>query len=200
MILLPLIYTEALPPAVIATILVAPLPPRAVASIPPRRAAKAARVINLSQLKAPASIPQRIYEGQDNEKVIYDDFRSNTPEEQGNPLTNIIGSSAAPIPKAPATETKRIRVGTMEEASLLNKVLPEYPAIAKTARISGTIVLRAIIAADGSVRQLEYVSGPPLLMKAALDAVRQWRYKPLLLDGAPVEVDTTISVVFRLGN
>jgi protein TonB len=60
-------------------------------------------------------------------------------------------------------------------------------------------VLHAIIGKDGSVQNLEYVNGPPLLMKAAMDAIKQWRYKPTMLNGEPVEVDTTISVVFSLG-
>jgi len=61
------------------------------------------------------------------------------------------------------------------------------------------VVLHAIIAKDGTIQQLEYVSGPPLLMRAAMDAVREWRYKPTLLNGDAVEVDTTIQVVFTLG-
>ena len=74
-----------------------------------------------------------------------------------------------------------------------------YPALAKTAHVSGTVVLHAIIAKDGSIQELQFVSGPPLLMKAAMDAVREWRYRPTLLNGEPVEVDTTIDVVFTLG-
>jgi protein TonB len=61
------------------------------------------------------------------------------------------------------------------------------------------VVLHAVISKDGSVEDLQYVSGPPLLMKAAMDAVRQWRYQPTQLNGEPVEVDTTVSVVFTLG-
>jgi protein TonB len=66
--------------------------------------------------------------------------------------------------------------------------------------VSGTVVLSAIIARDGTVRALAYVSGPALLIKPATDAVRQWRYRPTLLDGSAVEVETTIDVVFSLGN
>jgi TonB family protein len=77
--------------------------------------------------------------------------------------------------------------------------MPVYPPIAKQAHISGTIVLHCIIGKDGSVQQLEFVSGPPLLMKSAMDAVRQWTYQPTSLNGKPVEVDTTVSVVFTLG-
>ena len=88
----------------------------------------------------------------------------------------------------------------MEAASLINRVLPQYPEIAQVAHVSGTVVLRAIIARDGTVQELEYVSGPALLIKPAMDAVQRWRYRPTLLNGKPVEVETTIDVVFSLGN
>jgi protein TonB len=73
-----------------------------------------------------------------------------------------------------------------------------YPPLARQTRISGTVRLHAIIGKDGSVQQLEVLSGHPLLVQAALDAVRQWRYRPTLLNGEPVEVDTTIDVIFSL--
>jgi protein TonB len=82
---------------------------------------------------------------------------------------------------------------------MIRQVQPVYPQIAKTAHVSGTVLLHAIISKDGSVQELQYVSGPPLLMKAAMDAVREWRYQPTLLNGEPVEVETTISVIFSLG-
>jgi protein TonB len=87
----------------------------------------------------------------------------------------------------------------VQAASLVHQVLPVYPQIAKTAHVSGTVILHAIIGKDGTVQNLEYISGPPLLMKNAMDAVSQWRYRPTMLNGEPVEVDTTISVVFSLG-
>jgi protein TonB len=90
--------------------------------------------------------------------------------------------------------------GAVIAANLIRQVTPVYPPIAKTAHISGTVVLHAIISKDGTIEQLEYISGPPLLMKNAMDAVRQWRYRPTMLNGEPVEVDTTVSVVFTLGS
>lgn len=105
-------------------------------------------------------------------------------------------STQTPAAEQPA----RIRVGgNVMAAKLAHQVLPIYPEIAKTAHISGTVVLHAIVGKDGSVRQLQFVSGPPLLMRSAMDAVRQWQYEPTLLNGEPVEVDTTVSVVFTLG-
>ena len=73
-----------------------------------------------------------------------------------------------------------------------------YPPLARQTRINGTVRLHAIIAKDGSIQQLEVISGHPLLQQSALDAVRQWRYQPTLLNGEPVEVDTTIDVIFTL--
>ena len=87
----------------------------------------------------------------------------------------------------------------MQAAKIINQVTPVYPEIAKTAHIQGTVVLHAIIGKDGTVTQLQFISGPPLLMRSAMDAVREWRYQPTLLNGDPVEVDTTISVVFTFG-
>jgi TonB family protein len=95
----------------------------------------------------------------------------------------------------------RIRVGgNVASANLINQVMPVYPEVAKTAHISGTVMLHAVISKDGSIETLEFISGPPLLMKSAMDAVRQWRYKPTTLNGRAVEVDTTISVVYTLEN
>ena len=82
----------------------------------------------------------------------------------------------------------------------MNKVQPLYPALAKQARIQGTVRLQAVIAKNGSVEELQVISGHPLLVQAALDAVKQWRYRPTLLNGEPVEVVTTIDVVFTLSS
>jgi protein TonB len=78
------------------------------------------------------------------------------------------------------------------------KTTPVYPPIAKAAHVGGTVVLHAIIAKDGTIQSLSAVSGPDMLKGAALDAVRQWKYKPYLLNGDPTEVDTTITVNFNL--
>lgn len=82
---------------------------------------------------------------------------------------------------------------------LRNKVNPVYPAVARAAHVSGTVVLHAIIGKDGLVEQVQAVSGPAMLQGAALDAVKQWTYSPYLLNGRAVEVDTTVIVNFGLG-
>jgi TonB family protein len=99
---------------------------------------------------------------------------------------------------AEAPET-RIRVGAnVQAARLIHQEVPKYRREAKDARIQGTVIIRAIIAKDGSIREAHVVEGVCVLAEPALDAVRKWRYSPTLLLGEPVEVDTTISVVFTL--
>jgi len=88
--------------------------------------------------------------------------------------------------------------GAVTAANLVNKVNPAYPPLARQTRVQGTVRLHVIIAKDGSVQQLEVLSGHPLLVQSALDAVRQWKYRPTLLNGDPVEVDTTIDVIYSL--
>ncbi len=85
------------------------------------------------------------------------------------------------------------------EGLLVLKILPVYPAIARTMRLQGTVVLQATISKAGTIENLHVVSGPGPLQQSALDAVKSWRYKPYLLNGQPVEVETTVNVVFKLG-
>jgi protein TonB len=82
---------------------------------------------------------------------------------------------------------------------LIQKTIPTYPPIAKAARVQGTVVLQALISKQGTIENLKVVSGPAMLQQAAEDAVRQWRYRPYLLNNEPVEVETTVNVIFTLG-
>ena len=86
----------------------------------------------------------------------------------------------------------------IQSAKLIRKVVPVYPRIAIAARISGTARLMGRVGVDGTVQQIQVVSGPPLLVQAALDAVRKWLYRPTLLNGKPVEVIAPIDVIFNL--
>ena len=86
----------------------------------------------------------------------------------------------------------------VQSAKLIFSPRPPYPPLAKTARVQGTVKIQAVIAADGTIKNLQVISGPPLLVKAAIDAVSQWRYQPTLLSGNPVEVITEIDVNFML--
>jgi protein TonB len=84
------------------------------------------------------------------------------------------------------------------EANLIHDVSPQYPTEAGRARIEGTVVLMAVIGTDGSVKDLRVESGLPMLARAAIDAVKQWRYKPYIVNGEPVEIDSRITVNFTL--
>jgi len=86
----------------------------------------------------------------------------------------------------------------MSEGDLVKKVLPVYPALARSARIQGTVVLQARISKQGTIENLHLLSGHPMLAPAAIEAVRQWGYRPYILNGEPVEVDTQITVNFSL--
>ena len=87
----------------------------------------------------------------------------------------------------------------MMEGNLIHRVEPQYPIIAKQIRLQGSVVLKAVISREGKIEQVEITSGPGLLALAAKDAVQQWRYRPYLLNGDPVEVETQITVNFVLG-
>ena len=94
---------------------------------------------------------------------------------------------------------KRIRVSTgVSEGMLLRRVEPVYPIIAQRARIEGTVELRAVISKDGMIEGLQRISGHPLLVTAAMDAVRQWRYRPYMLNAEPLEVETNVVVNFHM--
>jgi periplasmic protein TonB len=116
----------------------------------------------------------------------------------GGVIGGILGSMGnGPVVKVAAP--KKITVSSGVEASkIIDQVQPIYPPIAKAARIQGTVVLAATIGKNGTIQDLKVVSGPAMLQESALEAVRRWRYRPTVLDGVPVDVDTTISVVFTL--
>ena len=117
----------------------------------------------------------------------------------GGVMGGILGGlGTGPVVKAAPPKKLSISSGVMA-GNLLDKTIPQYPAIAKAARIQGTVVLQATISKTGGIENLRVVSGPPMLQQAAMDAVRSWRYRPYLLNGDPVEVETTVNVVFNLG-
>ena len=86
----------------------------------------------------------------------------------------------------------------MQEGNLVHRVIPAYPYPAKAARVEGQVLLSAIISKDGAIENLQVIKGHPLLVPAAIDAVKQWRYRPYILNNEPVEVETQIAVNFTL--
>ena len=122
-------------------------------------------------------------------------FSQDAPKEQTTPQAP---ASASPEPNSSTPRPKSIRVGgNVAAANLIHQVKPVYPKDAKKQHITGTVLLHAIIAQDGTMKNVEYVSGPPELTDSAIEAVKKWRYKPTLLRGEPIEVDTAIAVVYK---
>ena len=122
----------------------------------------------------------------------------------GIAIENFIAMPAvARLPHPPTVTTAPsgpIRVSTgAQMAKLVKKVIPEYPPLAKTARVSGVVHLIGVISKDGTIQNLQLISGHPLLARAAMQAVEQWLYQPTLLNGQPVEVIAPIDVNFTLG-
>ena len=214
LVLVPLIYTEALPSAQLMTFLAAPPPPPPPPPPPAAAAPKIVKRVTMEDvMKAPTVIPKtvRIIKDQpepvNNAAVgVVGGIPGGIPGGQmGGALGAVLGgsltaSSAPPPPPPPKAATpKRIRVGgQVESAKLIFQPKPEYPPLAKMARIQGTVRLEAIISKDGTIQDLKVVSGHPLLVKAALEAVQRWRYQPTLLNTEPVEVVTEIDVNFTL--
>ncbi len=208
MILIPLIYTEALPKQQLMTFLVAPPPP------PPPPAAvpvKAVKVIQSDlangQLRTPTKIPQKVAMIKEEEAPppsasmggVVGGVPGGVPGGQmGGVIGGIISSTPVAVPKVATPQRVRVSSG-VQAGNLINKVQPIYPPIAKNARIQGQVILQAVISKTGVVENLHAVSGHPMLIPAAVEAVKQWRYKPYYLNGEPVEVETTIQVNFTLG-
>jgi TonB family protein len=119
------------------------------------------------------------------------DLRSLNPVNDGDFL---------PPPDATLLPRRVNMSGDVAAAMMIKHDRPDYPPIARAANVSGTVVLKAVIGTDGHISDLQAISGPPMLLEAALEAVRKWTYHPYLLNGEPVEVDTTINVVFSLAS
>jgi len=208
LVLIPLIYTEALPKHQLMTFLMAPPPPPP--PPPPPAAIPKVKIIQKvvqqpQEMVQPKAIPKQV-------AMIKED-----PLPPPGPVGGVVGGIdtgmvggaaggilgsvvAAPPPPPPPPPAERIRVGgQVQSAKLANQARPVYPPLARQARIQGTVKLEAVISKDGTIEELKVVSGHPLLIQAALDAVKQWRYQPTLLNGVPVEVITTIDVNFTLG-
>jgi protein TonB len=215
LLLLPLWFTEVLPKEQLVTLLIAPPPPPAAASRPP--AAKVVKVttnIENGRLRTPGRIPakvQMIKEDEAPPPVTTTGVVGGVPGgilggQLDGVIGGIIGSTSSlaaaptlfkPKPVVPAVQRVRVSPGVIK-GLLIHRVEPSYPFLAQQARIQGDVVLTAIIDKEGNVQHLQLVSGHPLLAPAAIAAVKQWHYKPFLLNGQPLEVETTVTVNFRL--
>ena len=153
--------------------------------------------------RAPARIPNGIQPTGDDAAPQAPGLGPSTGVETGGDqqgVRNLLGSGTQPaLPIAPpAARVAPLRVSHMSEGDLVHKVLPTYPPLARTARIQGQVVLQAVISKQGVIENLRLLNGHPMLVPAAIDAVRQWRYRPYLLNNEPVEVETQIIVNFSL--
>jgi protein TonB len=115
-------------------------------------------------------------------------------------VSGLFDSGARPVLPAPPPPAVAhlVRLSHMSEGDLIRKVQPAYPALARSARIQGTVLLQAVISKQGTIENVRVLNGHPLLVTAAIDAVRQWRYRPYVLNSEPVKVETQITVNFSL--
>jgi len=217
LLLLPLWFTDVLPKQQLLSLLEAPPPPPP----PPPPAAStpsAAKVVKVTsniangRLRTPSRIPSKV------QMIKEEDARPPVATiggvvggvpggipggQMGGVIGGIISSSSslAAVPRLsqPAPTVQRVRVSQgVTKGLLISRVEPAYPPLAKQARIQGVVVMTALIDKGGNVQNLQVVSGHPLLAPAAIEAVKQWRYKPFLLNGQPVEVETTVTVNFHV--
>jgi periplasmic protein TonB len=214
MLIVPLLFTEALPKQQLLTLLVAPPPPP---PPPPPAGPAAARVHQIQsdlvggQLRTPSRIPSKVQMIHEEEAPppematggVVGGVPGGIPGGQlGGVIGGIVSQSAnlSAVPKLSIPmPPKRVRISQgVTKGLLLTRIEPSYPPIARAARIEGDVVLAAVISKDGMIKNLTLVSGHPMLVPAAIEAVSQWRYRPYLLNGEPVEVETTITVTFIL--
>jgi protein TonB len=150
---------------------------------------------------APGQIPHGVHNGPVDPPPEIGFSGTNTgPIGTGPTIPGLAPGGELPVPPpAPRSIGHTFRTSSMLQGSLLHQVQPSYPPLAKTARIQGPVVLEAVISKAGAIENLRVISGPPMLVKAALDAVSEWRYRPYILNNEPVEVETRITVNFTLG-
>jgi len=209
MILIPLIFTEALPRTQLMTFLVAPPPPPP----PPPPAAAPVKIVKViqtdivnGQLRTPTKIPQKIQMIKEDEAPppvmastgVVGGVPGGVP---GGSMGGVIGSvlSSTPVAVPKIATPQRVRVSSgVQSGLLIRKVNPSYPPLARQARIQGVVLLQAEISKEGNIINLQLISGHPMLAPSTIEAVKQWRYKPYLLNGEPVEVETQIQVNFTL--
>ena len=155
------------------------------------------------QLRTPTKIPKKVEIIKEEEAPppmtgVVGGIPGGVPGGQMNGVIGgIISNAPSAVPKVATPQRVRVSQG-VTQGMVLHKVQPSYPALARTARVQGSVVLAAVIGKDGAIQNLHVISGHPLLTQAALDAVRQWRYRPYILNGEPVEVDTQVTVNFSL--
>jgi protein TonB len=149
------------------------------------------------QLNAPSRISRDLKTLSGREAPSSSGFSTTSMEGLGNTGGNVFAGQTRPKVRVASGRPVSISAG-VAVGLLIQKNPPVYPSIARTARVTGTVVIQATISKNGTIGNLSVVNGPQMLRQAALDAVKTWRYRPYLLDGEPVEADTTVSVNFTM--
>jgi periplasmic protein TonB len=203
LILIPLIYPEALPRLEMPWLMTAPPPPPSAPPTQPHQQAQPTRGMTEmpgGKIQAPILFPREPFISKDPEPAGPTDVAELGPGPggPGGPGGVFPGQPAPPVIRLVQNAPVRLS-GKVVEGLLINKVIPRYPPMAIATRTEGTVVLQATISKAGTIENLRAIGGPPMLQQAALDAVKAWRYRPYLLGGEPVEVETTVNVVFNLG-
>src|SRR5215471_5252773 len=210
LVMIPLIFTEALPKQQLMTFLVAPPPPP---PPPPPPAAAPVKIVKQiqsdlvnGQLRTPTKIPQKVQMIKEDEAPppemstggVVGGVPGGVPGGQmGGVIGGIISSTPVAVPKVATPQRVRVSLG-VSQGLLVKRVQPAYPPLARQARIQGTVLLQAEISKDGTIENLRLISGHPMLAPAAIEAVKQWRYRPYMLNGEPVAVETQVQVNFTL--
>jgi len=205
--LLPVFYIEGIPKLRLLADVPLAAPPGAPPAAPPQSSSHPPSMSNMTnegQILAPARVPDSIQ--QISETVVPPTVDLNSAwvpggtgkANAGPGIPFGLGNGIAAVVPPPMTHAAIPPISVVMEGNLIERVQPEYPAIARTGRIQGKVVLRAIISRAGTIENLQVVSGHPMLVKAALDAVKRWRYRPYMLNGQPVEVETEVMVNFVL--
>jgi protein TonB len=207
LVLIPLFHPATLPSLALPFLMQTPPPPTA----PPRPIAHLERTtlvhpqIENNTLYMPPTIPTHIYMAPEPEQTegidtasLGDSLGTGEGSVPGGSRNIFSTQERHPVMVRPAA-TGPVRLsGSVVEGLLIQKTVPEYPLIAKATHTQGTVVLQATISRQGTIENLRVTSGPLMLQQAAVDAVRTWRYRPYLLNGDPVEVETTVNVIFTL--
>jgi protein TonB len=209
LVLVPLLFTEALPKTQLMTFLVAPPPPP---PPPPPPAAAPIKVVKQiqtdiinGQLRTPTKIPEKVQMIKEEEAPppmastgVVGGVPGGVPGgSMGGVMGSILGSTPVAVPRVATPQRVRVSQG-VTSGLLIRKIQPAYPPLARQARIQGNVLLQAEISKEGTIENLRLISGHPMLAPAAIEAVKQWKYKPYILNGEPVEVDTQITVIFSL--
>jgi len=208
LVLMSVIYTEQMPTQRVLSLLEAPAPPPPAAAAPEQRTAtqtatsrsEVSGTVLIPPRQIPAHVAERLDDAPGNPLTNTGIGVANSfgPGVVNSVLTDVLRSTPVAVP---TVQVNKVRVSSgVAQGLLIRQVKPEYPSLARQARIQGTVVLQAAIGKDGTVQNLRVVSGHPMLTAAAIAAVKQWRYKPYYLNGEPVEVDTQINVIFTLAS